>query len=380
MFPNFLELEWFNEHWEPYLSHILPLVVAPSLQSVHLGLENASHTRMVLSALAPAYHSLRSIIITRCDSGLVQEFSTLLLKCVPHQLRFFIVDAPVSQTAFMKASQAQHLQFFEVKTVQAEMLGPHHDTRQCPKTMFPSLQCLFIRGLCSGSILLWSLPRINSTNLEGLLLELENVTAAREALHLKALRDLRPRGLHRTLTMLMIQCKADFSGLRVDQATIEHLLPLTQLTTLAISFVCGQNQCGHQLSDEDLERLVKAMPKLDSLSLGRRPCSIPANNSIKSLMAIAKHSKYLKELSIHTNVEAITRSSVPRSSLEDRALVGCPLRTITFGSCPIPNREQGVQAFTSTLLRLFPGLHSVGSPDRDPQWDSVSKVVVASRR
>lgn len=381
VFPNLLGLDLSNIGDGGKLLQILRLVVSPSLTNCNISIEEASHTQTVLSALAAAYSSLRSIHIGRNVSQFGQGFSTLLLKCIPHQLYEFCVDAPISSAAFLRASQLPNLRFFIVNAIQ---LNPSevHSSAPLPSTIFPSLQHLGVRDLCTDSIWLRSLGRICSKNLKTLDLELTDIAAAKAALHLRALRDLPSCELHRTLTILCIGCNGHFSGLEVDGMTVEHLLPFTQLTSLDISFTCSQDKCGYKLSDKDLERLVKAMPKLVDLTLGRKLCSIPANHSIESLMAIAKHSKHMESLHIHTNAETIIAGSpfgsgYPRGgpTLQDQALVGCPLRSITFGPCRIPNGEQGIREFTSILHWLFPGLRSVCSSYSDPQWDSLCNFV-----
>ena len=378
IFPNLLELEWYSSNRDPDLSNLLPLVVSRSLANFKLFLHNRFYAKKVLSGLSRAYSSLRSIYITKSNPALVQESSTLLLNCTL-QLRDFSVDAPVSRTAFLHASQLPYLRYFDVKDVRDDQLQPPDGT-PLPTTKFPSLEYLAIRGICTGSIWLDYLAQTRPQNLEVLLLELKNVPAA---LHLKALRDLGSCELHRTLTDLMIDCEDDFSGLEVDRKTVEHLLPLSQLTTLEIWFNCGENKCGYKLTDQDLEKLVKAMPNLEEMALGRKLCSIPANNSIKSLEAIAKHCKHLRVLSIHINVGAVISGSsvtsfsgVESPSPRDSALVKCPLTNITLGPCLIPNGKQGIHEFASTLLRLFPCLSEVKSSYQDQQWKLVHDLVV----
>ena len=144
---------------------------------------------------------------------------------------------------------------------------------------------------------------------------------------------------------------------------VENLLPLSQLTMLHLSFVCSPDMCGYKLSDEDLEKLVKAMPNLKSLALGMRPCSRPADNSIKSLAAIAKHCKHLKKLVIHTNVEAVISDPNYHPGedpiLGEPALVECPLLSITLGPYSRLREQPVAEKFASALLRLFPHLANV---------------------
>lgn len=377
MFPNLLDLElgWLDKDETRHLPHIFPLVLSPALSNITLTLENTSHTKMALSSLALSYNSLTFIYSVENDSGLVQEFSTLLLKCTPHRLLRFIVDAPVTWAAFLHASQLPCLQYFGAEGVQVDQPDP-----PLPATMFHSLKFLAIWGLSANSIWLQTFGRICSTNLELLLLELKDPCDARMAVHLKALENIR-HCCHRTLTDLFIMCKDQFSGLEVDRRLVQILLPFTQLTLLHISFTCGQGQCSHKLSDEDLERLVKAMPNLSELVLGGRIlCPIPANNSIKSLVAIAKHCKHLEELTIHTNVEAIISGPPPEEYPipRDQNSVRCPLHSITFGPCSIPNGEQGVRMFVSVLEGLFPNLLMVGASPTTSQWRLVRAKIFAA--
>jgi len=382
MLPNLREIRW-NAYKERHAALVLPLTVSPFLTVFNLWLVDTSHAQVVASSLAPAYDSLRSIVISWNDSEIVQEFSTLLLKCNPNQLRDFGVDSPLSWTAFLHASQLPNLRYF---VIQADAAIPPSGA-SLPTTMFPSLRYLDIRGIDTDSTWLQSLKRIYPGNLGGLILEFKHATAVKKTLPV-TLAHLRSTALHQTLAELTIDLRGGYCpSFEVDGTTIEPLLSLNQLTTLVISFVCGQGKCGHKISDEDLEKLVKAMPKLRFLALGAKLCSVPTNNPVKDLVAIAKHCKHLKKLTIHTNVEAIINSFSDRGDflVEDPtfggpALGGCPLRSIIFNPCPIPNGVQGVKIFASTLLRLFPHLAEATSTcPVSPEWKLVGAFITALR-
>lgn len=384
MFPNLPSFEWYNEDAERHLERILPLIVSPSLVHLELTIKDVSCAQAILPALAPAYDSLQSIYVTQSDSEPVQEFSTLLVKCNPRQLREFYVDARLSRATFLHAAQLPNLQFLGTKAIQADEPEPH-DREPLPPTMFPSLQCLYVGGLDADSVWLKSFERIGSESLERLKLKLSEAATAWKVLYL-TLAGLWRGGFHRTLTDLIIGCQGSFSGLEVNGTVIEHLLSFTQLTSLTISFICGQNQCGHKLSDEDLEKLVKAMPNLEYLVLGEEPCSIPAKTSIKSLEAIAQHCKHLTSLTIHTNVEAVIAGSFVHHGTSGRYVVlahpgsvECPLHTITFGCCHVPGGEDGAVTFALTLLEMFPHLRRVWSSDETLPWKFISGLVTSSR-
>lgn len=348
------------------------LVIPPTLSSLDISFKDATYAKSILSLPSPAY--LQFIVITGGDPELMQESSILLLKCQSGLVKF-CVDGSLPRAAFLHASQLPNLLFFAAQSDGQESL----DEKSLPKTMFPSIRWLGMEGLDTESIWLQYLPRIRPKSLETLLLGIENAITARRTLG-RAFANIQPGGSHRTLRELIIHCRDDFPGLQVDGPLVEHLLPLTQLTNLVIHSICGENQCGHKLSDEDLEKLVKTISKLQYLELGKEQCCISASNSVKSLVSIARHFKHLKYLAIHTNVVAVLAVpfNVDRDdpTLGDKALVMRPLRNITFGPCSIPGKE-AARTFASTLLRLFPNLRVVSSPNATPQWQSVSEMIIS---
>jgi hypothetical protein len=255
-----------------------------------------------------------------------------------------------------------------------------------PTSMFPSLTSLDVDAI-DGTVLPL-LPKI-ITHIQSKTFRTLHLTfraTAPGTFLPTTLMALQQRGLHQTLTTLSVKPVGHFD---LDIAFIRPLLFLTELAHLVIEFSC-RDRCPYKLSDEGLEELVKAMPKLEDLCFGTFPCSRPTNNTIKSLVAIAKHCKRLKVLVTHTNAEAIVNEmSQPTNwwdgqTSEDPLSVfaGCPLRDTLFGPCPIPNEERGAMAFALTLLRLFPGLQSVAtsSLEEDPLWETVNELIATHGR
>jgi len=387
MLPNLQIIRWIAAS-PKHLEQMLPLIVSPTLTEFRLGLNvpdplDALQLVPFLEALAPAYGSLVGIRIcdpTIHDPQTIRAASALLLKCNPNKLRYFHVDSALSTEAFIHATQLPNLEEFVIRADATEPSIP------LPTLMFPSLTSLEINTTDSRSPLLQTITRIQSTTFTTLGLEFSADTVG--TFLPMALTALRPRGLHETLTSLSITPDGIFD---LDGATIQPLLFLSQLTLLEISLLCDHGRCPFKLSDGDLEGLVKAMPKLTLLSLGPIPCSHPANSTMKSLVSIAKHCKYLEELIIHTNIEAIVTGVFECGEWDDRppddplpTFVGCPLHSIIFGPCFIPGEQRGAMIFALTLLRLFPRLIAVaafhGTPERDPQWELMDGVIVADRR
>jgi hypothetical protein len=337
-------------------------------------LKDTSREQAIVPLLAPAYESLRSIYIDWDGSGPVQDFSALLFKC--DKLQKFNMDSPVRWKAFLRASQLPNLRHW---TIQPDSMEPPSDA-SLPTTMFPSLKSLLIKGINTDSIWLRSLERIYSKSLESLVLDLESPATAKAVLPM-AFKYLRSSGLHQTLTKFTIYPQGNF--LDVDERTIENLPLFNRLTMLEVSFVCSPNECDYKISDEVLERLVKAIPNLESLILGSALCSRPADNSIKSLVAIAKHCKRLEQLVIHTNVEAVIsgRNYYPGEDpiLGGPALVGCPLRSIAIGRYSVLGEKENAKKFASVLLWLFPHLIEVGTVGASPGEVSVTECIADLR-
>lgn len=387
MLPMLQDVRWISA--SPEHLGLLPLVVSPVLTNFRLGLShiddpfNASQLIPALEALAPAHNSLVEINICHPidhDPRITDAASTLLLRCNPDRLLYFRVPSALSEEAFLHAAQLPNLRAFTVWDDVAE-----HAMR-LPTSIFPSLRSLDIRTTSARSGLLQAIRNIQSNTFSDL--ELEFPASILGTFLPMALEALRPRSLHRTLSRLTISPENFFD---LDTALIRPLLFLNQLTDLDIGVFC-LNTCPFKLTDEDIEELVRALPKLESLRFGHLPCSHPANSTVKSLVSIAKHCKHLNDLVIHTNVEAIVNEAsqpfhrgddhVPEDPLS--AFVECPLHTIILGSCHIPDYEQGASIFAFTLLRLFPRLNSILAislnREEDPLWETVYSFVDNYRR
>ena len=388
MLPKLRDIQCFSAPRE-HLEQLLPLVVSPVLTNFLLGFNIHSNLDgfqlvPILEALAPAYNSLTEVRIyypTPHDPQIIHATSNLLLKCNPDKLRDFTVISALSAEAFIHATQLPNLEMFVIRTDMTEVDVP------LPTSAFPSLKSLEIDATNTRSPLLQTITHIRSRTLTRL--ELGFPAATLETFLPATLAALQPGGLHQTLTTLSINPKGDVD---LNGAAMRPILFLTQLTNLEIRFFCDQGRCAYKLSDENLEELVTAMPKLRLLSLGSFPCSRPANSTLKSLASVARHCKHLEQLSIHTNVGAIVNGLLQGGyrredfAPEDPLAVfaGSPLHTIIFGPCPIPNEEQGAMIFVLALLRLFPRLKSVAvfppGRERDPLWELVDSVVTTYRR
>jgi hypothetical protein len=385
MLPLLRSLEWLLVP-SARLQSCVPLLVSPHLADIRLHFEENTPERClpIMRTLIEASGSLESVeIIPEFSSPEMQDaVSTLLLSCNPNLLRKFCVASPISEAALLHAAQLLELQEFSLRGGTPGLSDP------LPLTIFPSLRTLLIS---MGALPTWLevLRHVQSKRLVDLSIDFTVGTGDLSTISTH----LQYSGIHRTLTVLRL-CPAD--GWILNRAAITPLLVLGELTTLDIFAVCERELCGFSLSDEDIERLVKAMPKLVNLSLGT-PCSAQARDdlTVKSLLAIAKHSKALQFLTMHINCESIVMSAHerefpglfdfhtrPPSEAIPSDYDGCPLRSVRFGSSPIPVDDEGGIILALTLIRLFPRLAQVlwHPSEQESPWRSVNILVYEHHR
>ena len=88
--------------------------------------------------------------------------------------------------------------------------------------------------------------------------------------------------------------------------TFSSLLSFTQMRDLYIGFNCVGG-CSSTVDDGIIINLARAMPKLEALMLGNRPCRrIPTGVTAKGLVALAHHCPNLSILRVHIKAASIT--------------------------------------------------------------------------
>ena len=383
MLPLLRSLDWVLVS-SARLQTCVPLLVSPHLAHVRLYFRDNSPERClpVINTLIEAAGSLESVeIIPEFDEPEMQDaVSKLLLSCNPNLLSGFCVASPISEAALLRAAQLPELQEFSVRGGTPGLSDP------LPLTIFPSLRMILIS---TGRLPTWLeiLRHTQSKHLTDLSIDFEdNGNLSAISSHLQY------SGIHRTLTELRLCPGEEWI---IDRVSIAPLLVLGELTSLKIFAAC-EDQCIFLLSDKDIENLVKAMPKLEALSLGI-PCpeQMRGDLTVKSLLAIAKHCKALETLKIHINCQSIVtdtdgrefpgpfdfHAEVPSEAISSD-YDGCPLRSAVFGSCPIPMDEEGEIIIALTLLRLFPRLSEVlwyPFEDLSP-WSSIGVILADNNR
>ena len=159
------------------------------------------------------------------------------------------------------------------------------------------------------------------------------------------------------------------------------LLVFKQLTELSIEFSC-QDGCSSRVDDDLIASLTEAMPKLETLQLGRPPCQAATGITLKGLVTLARHCPQLSELCVHfqaLDLAETATSTEPPPPPEHTAVVpptNCVLTHLQVGDAPIPPGE--FLAVSVTLLQVFPQIHNIKYTN--PQWKHVADTINLFKR
>ena len=166
-------------------------------------------------------------------------------------------------------------------------------------------------------------------------------------------------------------------------------LSFKSLTSLKVLSECSPNLCHtFDLTDDDIDMLTKAMPRLESLAIGEEPCGVPSQITFKSLYTISRQCPRLTTLQIHFN-PALFVTKVETDSQNGDVALGfpdlktppselCSVTTIDVGSIPLPPESNTSYIMALGLLGVFPRLEKLECDDGD--WDDIDDLIGVCRR
>jgi len=158
------------------------------------------------------------------------------------------------------------------------------------------------------------------------------------------------------------------------------LLQFTQMVDLDIRFSCRYG-CSSRVDDDIIISLSRAMPKLETLTLGDLPCGqITTGVTTKGLIALARHCPNLYSLRVHFRVASLSdppaiHGVVPNAG-PAASWTDCALEVLCVGKTPMPEGSELVIALT--LLRIFPRLDCIVSDDNE-DWNEVEDAINRSQ-
>ena len=153
----------------------------------------------------------------------------------------------------------------------------------------------------------------------------------------------------------------------IDSALLSKFLPFTSLVNMFIGEGCQieDSNCTSRFTDEDVESLAIAMPKLEVLTLGRRPCNAnTCPTTVLSFLFLSIHCTKLKQLSIHfrtSNMPAEIMSMVDYASSHDLfQRPKCPLDTLVMGDQILHLEDHEIALVSVGIAVIFPFLTRFG--------------------
>jgi hypothetical protein len=166
--------------------------------------------------------------------------------------------------------------------------------------------------------------------------------------------------------------------LPVDSLLVSRILPFTGLTEVFFNMGCFMRPCVSKFTDQDVERLAIALPKLESLTMGESPCNEnTCPTTVRSLLSLSVHCTNLKHLNIHFRTENLRTDMLDMLSyaysegLHSRPK--CSLEALKVGEM-LPNLADYDTVLVSIgMLMVFPSL--VKFATMSPAWTKVEMMV-----
>jgi hypothetical protein len=358
LFPNLKSLELWVAVWE--FVPFIPSFLSSRTTEISIGYSGYDSPTAAFASMVTTLPTLCPNLQTIClyalprDPMIVAAVSELVLTTNRDALRHFRVDSPLTEEAREVVCKLPDLRGLWVVIEGSTPL---------PTMILPNLtemdveyhNCDLLRGLRGGT-----LGKLNSITFRP---KSESAPAA------DFLETFTSTGLTTPTTL----SEFVFYTPHLWRPNYRPLLSFKQLRKLEIEFSCGGG-CSSTIDDDFLTDMVRAMPKLETLRLGREPCEIPTGVTAKGLAVLAHHCPNLSDLRIHFRVDsfgatlAISGTPHPGTTAARR---DCALRSLDVGRIPMP--EESVWVAVLTLICIFPRVSSIYCYDEN--WERVLDAV-----
>jgi hypothetical protein len=360
LFPNLKSLRFWNTLGE--FIPFIPLFLSSRTTAIdiefciHDTLPNAAIASMITTfpTLCPNLHTISLNFLPR-DLIIADAASELLLNINRDALRNFHVDSPLTEEAREVIHKLPNLCGLTVVVEGSTSL---------PTMVLPNLTEIDVEY------------DHNYDWLEGFrgatLGKLDSVTfraISKSALISDFLEAFESIGLATSTTLSILK----FYTHRSWRPNYRSLLSFKLLRELEIEFSCGDN-CSSTIDDNILADIARAMPKLETLRLGYKPCGTPTGVTANGPAVLARHCLNLLHLRIHFRVNSLSTllaihgppragSTAPRRD--------CALTDLDVGQIPIA--EESTMVVALTLVRIFPHIRWIGYFDQN--WGEVLDAI-----
>ena len=155
-------------------------------------------------------------------------------------------------------------------------------------------------------------------------------------------------------------------GTIVNSIFLSSVVNFSNLVRLRVHNFCRDGDgCSFRMTDDNVNNLTSALPRLEALELGN-PCGLNScENTVASLLSISVHCRDLTVLSIHFNTLTIvedTQRLLDEGSGRDKAR--CKLEDLWVGSMPLEIRSEDIETVATGLKTIFPSLTRAGYDGR----------------
>jgi len=147
----------------------------------------------------------------------------------------------------------------------------------------------------------------------------------------------------------------------INSSLLSRLLPFTNLVDIFFGMECFMQPCVSEFTDQDVESLAIALPKLEALTLGTWPCnSNTCPTTFRSLLFLSIHCTKLKHLTIHFRTSDIRADMLDllRYAYSQGAFSRprCPLEALVTGEMLSGLADHDSTLISIGMLMIFPSL------------------------
>ena len=296
--------------------------------------------RSAIKAFPSSLHCLCIQMGVGLETRLTEEISAFILGC-GESLQEFNTNLVLSTQAIVHLMKLPNLRIWIVKQGPPQVTDLiHHGVPDEAISLLPSLEVL---GLRDKAALEW-LSLFGATNNTPWIMPF--------------------------MTGGSLPALTYHNPLPINSSLLSKFLPLTNLIDVFFGMECFMQPCVSEFTNQDVERLATALPKLEALTLGTWPCnSNTCPTTVRSLLFLSIHCTKLKYLNIHF------RTANLQADVSDLFSYACPQGLFSRPKCPLEALVMGETfraldltgrdaLFLVGILMIFPSLVKfvTGSP------------------
>ena len=306
--------------------------------------------RSVIKALPPSLQSLCIQLGGGLEARLTEEISGYISKC-GESFRELNTNLVLSTQAIVHLMKLPNLRSWATKQEPPQVTDLiHHGVPDGVTSLFPSLDALDIHG---EAALEWLslFETVNNGTLPWII--------AGGSL---------PVLTYRNPTLL------------IDSPLVTRILPFAGLTDVCFDMECFMRPCISKFTDQDVERLATALPKLEALTLGRSPCrDNTCPTTVRSLLFLSVHCTKLRHLNIHfrtANLRADILDLLDYAYSQGlQSKPKCPLEALVVWEMCLELADCDLMLISIGMLMIFPSL--VKFCTMSPAWAKMEMMVKA---